>query len=117
MTFYERNCKGLPLKKTMDRPASCPALADDRVEYRRKRYTRSKNYEDSAYFPTNFLFCFYFPYICRISPLIEDDVPVPAEDDRTDVTVNQISAKWVPLHEQYLADLEQFERSKETNPK
>ena len=75
------------------------------ISYHKKQWKRSKNYEESSFFTTNFFFCFYFPYICRIAPLLEDDVPVPAQEDRSDVTIEKLRAKWNPLYSEYTKKL------------
>ena len=83
----------------------------NRQKSQRKQWQRGKNYEDSSLFTTNFLFCFYFPYICRVTPLVEDDVPVPSANDRSEVTVEQLRAKWSPLFNEYLRQLDTYQHS------
>ena len=71
-------------------------------EQKQSEWIRSKNWEEASPFICNLFFCFYFPFICRIDPLTEDDVPVVAETDKSERSTEILRKKWQPLYQEFV---------------
>lgn len=77
-----------------------------------KRY---KNYEESSPFILNLFFCFYFPYICRIKPLREENVPYISKKDKSSLNTEKLKKNWDAKYEEYIKKKAEYERNKEKN--
>ena len=75
---------------------------------------RRKNYEEDYPFIANFFFCFYCPYICRVKPIVEEDVPIPAKHDQSSYTFRTLRDTWMPIYENYLKDLSESQTTGST---
>ena len=80
----------------------------DHRHHSKSEWIRSTNYEDKFFWFMNFFYCFYFPYICRIDPLTEEDVPVIAEHDQTEKNSQILKKSWQPKFEEYEKNRKQY---------
>lgn len=83
----------------------------------KSEWKRAKNLEESSPFIFNLFFFFYFPYICRIKPIREEDIPVIAEEDESELNTKKLKDHWDSLTEQYLKELKEFEQKQKENLK
>lgn len=79
-------------------------------------WKRTKNLEEAYPFICNLFFFFYFPYICRIKPIREEDIPVIAEEDKSELNTKKLKDHWDSLLVQYLKDLKEYEEKLKENP-
>ena len=99
-------------------PVAAPAeSATDQSNSRKKQWIRSTNYEERMWWCCNLFYCFYFPYICKIDAITEEDVPVIAEQDKTEINAAKFKSKWDPAYKEYTQRREQYLKAKYENPK
>ena len=80
-------------------------------------WKRSTNYEEAMPFICNIFYFFYFPYVCRIAPLMEEDIPQIAEADKGRDMTTKLSNNWTPLFNQYISDLDEYHKQVKASPK
>lgn len=78
-------------------------------------WKRSKNWEESSPFICNLFFCFYFPFVCRFSPLREENVPEIYKEDKSDSNTERLSKYWNPAFLEYVEKNEKFESEVNNN--
>lgn len=76
---------------------------------------RNKNYEESSPFILNLFFCFYFPYICRIKPLREENVPYISKKDKSSLSTEKLKKNWDAKYEEYVKKKAEYEKNQEKN--
>lgn len=83
-------------------------------EFEWKRY---KNWEESSPLICNLFYCFYFPFICRIAPLREENIPQISENDKSQLNTDIFREQWEPVAKEYGEKMLEYERKKKINKK
>ena len=76
--------------------------ASDSVWKHRKELSRPTNQEDLHPFLCNLLYIFYFPFICRSTPITDEDIPVISKEDESESAIDRVRAIWNPIYESYV---------------
>lgn len=84
---------------------------------KKKEIVRKKNGEQHAFFLFNILYCFFLPYVCKIHPLSDEDIPEPDTRDSSESGFNKVKDKWAEKYVIYAAEKEKYDEEKEKNPK
>jgi hypothetical protein len=83
-----------------------------------KKFIRRKpNAEEHAFFICNMFFIFFLPYVCRIKPVSDEDIPEPDSRDSSELAYNKTKDGWAKRYLKYSNELEKYEAEKSKDPK
>ncbi|KAH7818031.1 putative Multidrug Resistance Associated Protein (MRP) [Monocercomonoides exilis] len=77
-----------------------------------EEYKRPKNRESQSAWFLNVLFCFFYPFVCRVKPVTEKDIPWLSEEDKCREKAKQLVAKWDKRWGEYEMELERYRRER-----
>ncbi|KAH7832364.1 putative Multidrug Resistance Associated Protein (MRP) [Monocercomonoides exilis] len=78
-----------------------------------KAKKRPKNYEEQSNFLANFVFLFFFRYVFRRRPIMDEDVCEIAEANSTKENFPKVKQKWEERYRTYMAELAAYSAEKE----
>lgn len=83
---------------------------------KKHEWIRYRNYEQMMPLILNFFYCFYFPFICRVAPLREEDVPTIAEQDKSTLNTDKVRKNWIPEFDKYAKALNEYNEKHDKDP-
>jgi hypothetical protein len=83
----------------------------------KKQIKRKENKEEHSFFLWNVLYIFFLPYVCRIKPVSDEDIPQPDSRDSSEISYNKTKDLWKSRYKKYVEDLECYEMEKSKNLK
>lgn len=78
-------------------------------------WKRCKNWEEASPLICNIFYCFYFPFICRIAPLREENIPQISDKDKSQLNTDIFRSKWDPVARGYGRQMAEYERKHKLN--
>lgn len=78
-------------------------------------WKRSKNWEEASPLLCNIFYCFYFPFICRIAPLREENIPQISDKDKSQLNTDMFRSNWDPVTREYGRQMAEYERKHKLN--
>ena len=93
-----------------------PSQMDDHIDTSEQLETheikRSIALEQRFPFILNLFYCFMFPYICRCSPILDEDMPQVMTVNSGDTVMAKVEPLWTKAHEQYRKDKIEYDQKK-----
>lgn len=80
-------------------------------------WNRYKNWEEASPLICNLFYCFYFPFICRVAPLREENIPQISDVDKSQLNTDMFRSNWEPVAKEYEEKMAEYERKKKINKK
>lgn len=98
-----------PVPETISKP---------KEEKEKKQIQRDKiqNLEEKHCLLLNMFFCFFFPMVCRCSPLGLDDIPVVHSKDLAEIAIERAEKGFAKRYDKYLKEKVIYEKKKQLNP-
>ena len=84
---------------------------------RQKEFVRPINEEEHSFFILNLFYCFFFPFVCRKTPIQNKDIPYCAKNDKSELVLSKVSKNWNPKVNKYLNELSDYEAARKENTK
>ena len=78
---------------------------------------RHVNEEDTHPLLANLFFCYFFPYICRCTPVTDPDIPDARKSDDTKEATRKLKARWQPEYEEFAQRRRKYEEQVKDNPR
>ena len=88
----------------------------EQLHHKPREIKRHANEEDAHPLIANLFFCYFFPYICRRTPLTDPDMPIGRKSDDTKDATRTLKARWQPEYDQYAQRRKQYEEKIKQNP-
>ena len=82
----------------------------------RKEVHRKRNLEDVHPWIANAFFCYFFPLVCRFSPLTDTEMPEACDQDRALDCHAKLKKEWDPKYEKYVEQMNNYEEKKKNSP-
>jgi hypothetical protein len=83
-----------------------------------KKYIKRKaNTEEHSFFLWNMFYIFFLPYVCRIKPVSDEDIPEPDSRDSSILCYNKTKDRWGNRYKKYAEELGKYEAEKSRDPK
>ena len=79
------------------------------IDSTKRVINRKQNSEDTSPFLCNLFYCFYFRYVCRVSPVTDEVIPSVTEQDHASLATDKLRDKWAAAQGQYEAKLKEYE--------
>lgn len=87
------------------------------IKQKETEWKRYKNWEESSPLICNLFYFFYFPFICRIAPIHEEDIPQISDKDKSKLNIDAFRSKWEPAVKEYNEKMAEYERKQKINKK
>ncbi|KAK2956863.1 Multidrug resistance-associated protein [Blattamonas nauphoetae] len=79
-------------------------------------FVRPKNSETSNFILCNMFYVFFFRFVCRCSPLKDEDIWDVSQSDSSQKNYERVHACWEKRYSRYLDERIEYERQKAANP-
>ena len=73
---------------------------------------RVENYEQKNSFFSNLFYCFFYPYVCRLQPITDEDIPDVSYEDSTKVTTEKLVKEWNGQLSEYYRRCAEYDKGK-----
>jgi hypothetical protein len=83
----------------------------------KKYINRKANTEEHSFFLWNMFYIFFLPYVCRIKPISDEDIPEPDSRDSSILCYNKTKDGWGNRYKKYAEELGKYEAEKTRDPK
>lgn len=89
---------------------------EEKSDTLKKEIQRKPNAEYNSFFLSNIWFCFYFRFVCRCSPIQDEDIYDINPDNKTDLATDRITRFWNKVFKEYDDKRKDYESEKLKNP-
>lgn len=87
------------------------------LNYEKKEFHRKPNSEYISPLIANIWYCFYFQYVCKCSPVQDEDIYDVNPDNKTSKVTEEGERRWEKVYSKYKRELEEYNNKKKLNPK
>lgn len=105
-----------PFQTAYSGPAYSPSSSSSVAPPGKKEFKRRPNTEEAHWCCLNILFCFYFQFICRIAPIMDEDIYEVDSRDKAERKTREGTEVWVKLQERYLLEKKKYDEAKAISP-